>query len=78
MSIKFSKRKNFIFHNKEAVAHVESQPNQSQYIENLVIKDYSEQPNEIVDLILKVLNGTKNEIKVDTNFDNSISNILNI
>jgi hypothetical protein len=33
-------RKNFIFHDKKVVAHIELQPNQSRYIEELVQKDY--------------------------------------
>lgn len=33
------KRKNFIFHNKKAISQIEKQPNQSRYIEELVMKD---------------------------------------
>ena len=56
----YTKRKNFIFHNKKAVAHIESQRHQSYYIESLVIQDLDneQQPNvnEVIQLLKKQLN----------------------
>lgn len=52
-------RKNFIFHNKKAVSHIEKQPNQSRYIEELVIKDF-ESPK--VYEIQTIINDMKKEL----------------
>lgn len=34
----YSKRKLFIFHNQKVINHIESQPNQSRYIETLILE----------------------------------------
>jgi hypothetical protein len=45
----YSKRKLFIFHNEKAVSHIETQPNQSRYIESLIINDL--QPKQEANVI---------------------------
>ena len=75
-------RKNFVFHNKMVVAHIESQPNQSSYIESLVFNNMlSQEITDVFELIRKhkteFVNLTNDNI-CKTNFSNSISNILNL
>jgi len=38
----YTKRKLFIFHNEKVVQHIEAQPNQSSYIESLVLSNISQ------------------------------------
>jgi len=73
-------RKNFVFHNKMVVAHIESQPNQSSYIESLVFNNMlSQEITDVFELIRKHKTEFVNSsINVETNFSNSISNILNL
>ena len=73
-------RKNFIFHNKKVVEHIEQQPNQSSYIESLVFNNMlSQEITDVFELIRKHKTEFVNSsINVETNFSNSISNILNL
>lgn len=52
-----SKKKLFIFHNEKVIAHIESQPNQSFYIENLVLNNINNEQN-----IFHILNEIKQQI----------------
>jgi len=88
----YFKKKLFIFHNEKAVTHIESQPNQSSYIENLILLDINTPNNipsnssdltKIYNLLYEVKQHLLNnqlvpseQIKSDLIFD-SISNILN-
>lgn len=87
-----SKRKLFIFHNKKAIAHIEQQPNQSRYIENLVIEDLKpKQETDILNLFQKYLSSIQTssiqtstlssaQIEIEPNesnkLDNNISNSI--
>lgn len=78
----YSIRKNFIFHEKKVVEHISQQPNQSNYIESLVFKDMlSTEVTDIFDLIRKHKTHFETSVeptfKTETNFSNSISNVLN-
>lgn len=52
-----SKRKLFIFHNEKVITHIESQPNQSFYVENLVLNNINKKQN-----IYHLLNEIKQQI----------------
>lgn len=81
----YTKRKLFIFHNKKVVTHIEQQPNQSKYIESLVINDLKpKQEVDIVNILQEYLHSIQvstqihSKNKPDGNISNSISNILNL
>ena len=76
----YSKRKLFIFHNKKAVTHIESQHNQSSYIENLVLNNINKEQNiyHLLNEIKQQLNPSfkmKNE-EIDNSVSSSIMDIL--
>lgn len=79
----YSKRKLFIFHNPKIIEHIESQPCQSRYIENLITKDI-EQPQQNISQIYTMLQNLMqqnnsqplNQINQD-NISNSVFSILN-
>lgn len=78
----YSKRKLFIFHNEKVVTHIESQPNQSRYIESLIMNSINTKPDtsDIIDFLKQYLNSPTTEQPKQTQFEisNSISNILNL
>lgn len=85
----FSKKKLFVFHNKKTIQHLEQQPNQSLYVENLILKNITNQNtnlNSELHYLLKEIKQQlqypikKEEIKLphqDNSISSSITNILN-
>lgn len=78
----YSQRKTFLFRNKKVVDHIERQPHQSAYLENLVMKDLnnSQQPitkDEVIKLIKQYTNScvSKNQ-EIDPDIQNSILSVL--
>ena len=79
----YTKRKLFIFHNEKVVTHIESQPNQSRYIESLILNDLKpKQEIDIISLLQQYIspNPKNEEIQIEKSNDISlsISNILNL
>lgn len=68
----YSKRKLFIFHSEKAVSQIEAQPNQSKFIEDLVL-NYNPKPDysDIINLLKQYISPTP-----QSNISNSISNVL--
>ncbi len=81
-------RKNIILHEEKAIAHLEQQPNQSRYIENLILNDIVSIEFNDVFLHLRKLkqhfnnlpeNSNENTIEeIEFNIQNSINSILNL
>lgn len=82
-------RKNIILHEEKAIAHLVQQPNQSRYIENLILNDLIS--SEFNDIFLHLrnlkqqfnnlpdnqnLNSHQNIQEIQSDIQNSISNIL--
>lgn len=77
----YSQRKTFLFRNKKVVDHIERQPHQSAYLENLVLKDTnSQQPitkDEVIKLIKEYTNGCVSKSQeLDIDIQNSILSVL--
>lgn len=69
MSSKFTKKKLLVFHNEKAVSHLETQPNQSYFVESLILKDL--EPQNFIDLQQLLQNFLQ---KPDNIVENDISN----
>lgn len=81
MQSDFSKKKLFIFHNEKAVQHIEAQPNQSRYIESLIINDLN--PKQEINILnfLQQLISQPTQLPKQTQsgeIQNSILNILDL
>jgi hypothetical protein len=72
----YSKRKLFIFHNKKVVTHIESQLNQSKYIEDLVANSLHLKEYDILSYLKSYLEKVK-PVEPPSDISTSISNILN-
>ena len=75
----YSKRKLFIFHNKKVVTHIESQPNQSKFIEDLILNNLNPIPQpDIISFLQQYLKPQTPEQNFNQDISSSISNILNL
>jgi len=68
----YSKRKTFLFHNEKIVDHIENQPHQSAYLEELVVRDlkYGQQTLTKDEVIKLIKEHTKSDV------DTSILSVL--
>lgn len=77
----YSVRKTFLFKNKNVVDHIERQPHQSAYLENLVLRDLNgQQPitrEEVIKLIKQYTTGcVSKDQEIDLEIQKSILSVL--
>jgi len=82
-----SSRKNIILHEEKAITHLEQQPNQSRYIENLILSDLiSTEFNDIFQHLRKLKqhfnslpeSNNQNTTTINSDIQDSISSILSL
>lgn len=84
------KKKNFMFHNPKVIQKIESYPNQSRYLEDLVLQDCHSKPylqemlekfkKELIEAIKEATPYTSYQFSEEENNEdthNSIFNVLN-
>jgi len=90
----YSKKKLFIFHNKEVIDYLEQQSNQSYYVENLILNNMNNTTNNDINInsnVYYLLNEIKQhinkvsitpikneEIELNNNDNSTSSSIMNI